>query len=146
MKNKVLLISILSLLLQGAFAQEKGRQYLVFQITPATAILEVNDQIWELNVEGEAREYVDFGTYSYRVQAKNYYAEEGSVTVNNPNDVKVITVMLRPKFGWIEVAGTDVLQGASVYIDNSLVGKAPCKSGPLESGQHMVRKIGRAHV
>ena len=33
------------------------------------------------------------------------------------------------------------MQGADVYVDNAMIGKAPCKSGPMSSGQHMVRIV-----
>ena len=114
------------------------QQYLVFQVTPADAALEVNDQIWPVSAEGTARKFVNFGTYDYRVQAPNYHPEIGKVTVNDPNNKKIMKVDLKPNFGWIEVSGTG-LQGASVYIDNALIGKAPCKSEALKSGQHSVK-------
>ncbi len=115
------------------------QQYLVFQITPPNATLEVDDQLWEVDAEGGATKYMNFGTYSYRVQAPNYHIEAGQVTVNDPDNAKVVTVILQPNFGWIEVPAQGNLQGASVYVDNVLVGKAPCKSEALKSGQHTVR-------
>ena len=119
--------------------EEVHEQYLTFRVVPTNAVLEVEDKIWELNSQGSATKYVSFGTYSYRVQARNYHADAGKVRVDDPENSKTITVNLRPNFGWIEVAGTGNLQGASVYIDNELVGKAPCKSEALKSGQHTVK-------
>lgn len=119
--------------------EQVREQYLMFQITPPDAILEVDDKVWKVSNEGTARKLVDFGTYSYRVQAPNYYPEAGQVTVNDPNDTKKIVVTLRPNFGWIEVPSSAVLNGAIVYVDNAMIGKAPCKSGPLKSGQHSVK-------
>jgi len=115
------------------------QQYLAFQISPANAALEVNDRIWEVDADGNAQEFVNFGNYTYRVQAPNYHTEVGKVTVDDPDNTKFVKVTLNPNFGWIEVAGTGDLQGASVYIDNAMVGKAPCKSEALKSGQHNVR-------
>ncbi len=119
--------------------EELRQQYLVFQITPKEAVLEVDEQIWPMT-DGTARRFVQFGTYTYRVQAPNYYPDAGKVTVNNSDSKSVVTVNLKPNFGWVEVAGT-TSEGADVYIDNALVGKAPCKSGPLHSGQHTVRVV-----
>ena len=115
------------------------QQYLAFQITPVNATLEVDNQIWEVDADGSAMKFVNFGIYRYRVQAKDYHAEEGSVTVDNPNDMHKVNIALRPNFGWVEVAGTGNLYGASVYIDSDFVGKAPCRSERLKSGQHSVR-------
>ncbi len=117
------------------------QQYLTFQITPPNATLEVNDQIWELDADGVAQKYVEFGTYSYRVQTLNYHPDAGKVTVDDPNNTKFVTVTLQPNFGWIEVPGTGNLNDASVYVDNILIGKAPCKSEALKSGPHSVRVV-----
>ena len=115
------------------------QQYLTFQVSPPNAQLEVDDHIWELDEEGTALKFVDFGVYTYRVQAKDYHADAGRVTVDDPDSPKMVKITLRPNFGWIEVDGTGNLQGASVYVDNVLIGHAPCKSEALKSGQYMVR-------
>ena len=115
-----------------------NQQYLVFQINPKDAVLEVDEQLWTVSDDGIARKFVDFGTYHYRIQAPNYYSESGQVTVNDPKNKKTVTVSLNPNFGWIEVKGSDA-QNASVYIDNAYIGKAPCKSDALKSGEYVVR-------
>ena len=121
--------------------EEVREQFLVFQITPPDAMLEVNDQIWPVSPEGTARKMVDFGTYSYRVQALNYHPDAGKVTVNDPDNTQKVVVTLLPNFGWIEVRGDKAMQGAAVYIDNTLAGKVPLKSEALKSGQHTVRIV-----
>ena len=119
--------------------EQVREQYLMFQITPVDAILEVDDQVWKVSGEGTARKLVDFGTYTYRVQAPNYHPEAGQVTVNDPNGTKKVTVNLRPNFGWVEVPSSPSLNGAIVYVDNAMIGRVPCKSEPLKSGQHSVK-------
>ena len=118
-------------------------QFLVFEITPPNALLEVDDQPWLVSEEGTARKLVNFGTYSYRVQAPNYITDAGKVTVNDPNNTQIVKITLQPNFGWIEVPGQDALKGAMVYVgdDNELIGKAPCKSGDLKSGNYRVKII-----
>ena len=118
---------------------EVTQQYLAFQISPTNAVLEVEGELWEVASDGSAMKFVNFGTYNYRVQAPNYHPEIGTVTVNDPENTKKVPVNLNPNFGWIEVTGNENLQGASVYVDNSLIGKAPCKSEAIGSGQHTVR-------
>lgn len=115
------------------------QQYLAFQITPPNATLEVNDQAWEVGSDGTAMRFVNFGTYSWRVQAPDYHPDAGKIVVNDPNNTQKVVVNLQPKFGWIEVSGEGLLEGASVYIDNAFVGRAPCKSEAISSGQHLVR-------
>lgn len=126
--------------------EEVRQQYLAFKVTPPNATLEVNDDIWEVDADGNAQNYVNFGTYSWRVQAPNYHADAGNVTVNDPNNTQFVTVTLLPNFGWIEVDGKGNLQGASVYIDNTMAGKAPFKSEALKSGQHSVRIVKKMYV
>lgn len=115
------------------------QQYLIFQITPPDAVLEVDDQLWPVT-EGTARKFVNFGTYTYRVQAPNYHPDAGRVTVDDPNNKKIVPVNLRPNFGWVEVRGGNA-EGAMVYVDNAYVGKAPCKSEALKSGEHTVKIV-----
>ena len=117
------------------------QQYLVFQITPSNATLEVDEQIWEVDPDGSSMKYVNFGTYNYRVQAPNYHIDAGKTVVDDPDNAKVVTINLLPNFGWIEVPGQGNLQGASVYVDNVIIGKTPCKSDALKSGQHTVRIV-----
>ena len=82
--------------------------------------------------------FVNFGEYTYRVQAPNYHPDAGRVVVNDPNNTQKVIVALRPNFGWIEVVGSGNLLGASVYIDNALVGRAPCKSEAITSWTCMI--------
>ena len=119
--------------------EEVRMQYLAFQISPPNATLVVDEKYWDVEADGSAQDYVNFGTYSWRVEAPNYHSDAGRVTVDDPNNTKIVTVTLQPNFGWIEVAGTGKLQGASVYVDNALIGRAPCKSEALKSGNHTVR-------
>lgn len=119
--------------------EEVKQQYLIFQISPSDASLEVNNMIWPVSADGSAKKYVEFGTYTYHIQAQGYYPETGHVTVDNPDNTISVKVTLRPKVGWIEVAGDGSLKDANVYIDNTLVGKAPCKSEALKTGRHNVR-------
>ena len=115
------------------------QQYLIFQITPPDAVLEVDDQLWPVS-DGTARKFVNFGNYTYRVQAPNYHPDAGRVTVDDPNNKKIVKVNLRPNFGWVEVRGGNA-EGAMVYVDNAYVGKAPCKSEALKSGEHTVKIV-----
>lgn len=115
------------------------QQYLIFQITPPDAVLEVDDQLWPV-AEGTARKFVNFGTYTYRVQAPNYHPDAGLVTIDDPNNKKIVPVNLKPNFGWVEVRGGNA-EGAAVYVDNAYIGKAPCKSEALKSGEHTVKIV-----
>ena len=126
--------------IQTTVKQRGNSQYLVLKVTPANAIVEVDNEILP-NTDGVAQKFMKLGTYEYRVQAPNYHTEAGSITIDDPNQKKVIDINLLPAFGWIEVAGDRELKDAQVYIDNALVGVVPMKSKELASGQHVVKVI-----
>ena len=126
--------------------EEMRMQHINFQIVPHDALLWVNDEIWEVNSDGNASNFLGFGTYTYRVQAPNYHPDAGKVVLDNSKEAKTIIVNLKPNFGWIEVAGDGPLKDASVYIDDVKVGKAPCKSDALKSGTHTVRIIKKMYT
>lgn len=127
--------------METVFVDEVNEQFLMFRITPHDALLEVNEQVWPVSEEGIARKLVDFGSYTYRVQAQNYHPYAGVVEVNDPNETQIVTINLDPDYGWIAVAGDGNLQGASVFVDNAYIGRAPCKSEAVKSGKHVVRIV-----
>ena len=126
--------------MQTIIEEEIARQYLQFKVAPADAFLEVGGRAWTLQ-EGMAYDMLDYGTYEYRVMAKDYHDEVGKVTLNNAEETKIVSVNLRPAFGWIQVNGSGDLRGAKVYVDNVYVGDVPFKSDKISSGQHVVRVV-----
>ena len=127
--------------METVFVDEVNEQFLMFRITPHDALLEVNEQVWPVSDDGIARKLVDFGSYTYRVQAQNYHPYAGVVEVNDPDETQIVTINLEPDYGWIAVVGDGNLQGASVFVDNAYIGRAPCKSEAVKSGKHVVRIV-----
>ena len=117
---------------QNTSMDEKAMQYLVFQITPANATLWVNDRLWTLEPDGSAQAYVSFGDYSYRVEAEGYYPFEGTVTVDNPHETKVVKVELRPNVAEVTLS---VIGGADIYVDGEYKGSGSW-TGRLGGGTH----------
>ena len=112
------------IVLQGTFNQgvdkhEVTQQYLVFQLTPHNAVLEVDGQLWEVGPDGTAMKFVNFGTYSYRVQAPNYLPKIGEVTVDDPNNTETESVVLLPDF--VEVT-LEVDADAEIWVNNEKKG------------------------
>ena len=95
------------------------QQYLMFQIMPANALLEVDGQLWSVDADGTAMKYVDFGTYSYRVMASDYFTETGKVTVDDPENTKIVPVTLKPNFAEITLA---VDADAEIWVNNQKKG------------------------
>ena len=115
-------------------------QYLIFNVTPADAIVEVEGEIWNNN-GGSARKFVPFGDYTYSVQAKDYHSSSGKVSVSDPTNKVVVDVKLLPAFGWVEIKANESNRGGTVFIDNKQIGTVPCKSDQLTSGTHTVRIV-----
>ena len=116
-------------------------QFVMFMVTPPEASLFIDNQPYLLNQYGEIAEplMLGNGSHSYVVSAKDYYEESGTFFVNGSKVEKVVN--LKPSHGYLKVAGDGQLQGASVYVDGSLIGTAPCTSSRLSSGSHAVRIV-----
>ena len=99
--------------------EEVRQQYLLFQLDPPNAILEVDDKLWSVEADGTAMQYVDFGTYSYRVRAKDYNPEVGKVTVDDPNETIIVPVKLKSNL--TEVTLT-VDADAEIWVNNQKKG------------------------
>ena len=82
---------------QTIVKQARTSQYVVFQLTPPNAFVELDGEVLATN-EGIATKLMKFGTYNYRVQAPNYLPEAGNVTVNDPKNKHVVNVSLKPNF------------------------------------------------
>ena len=114
--------------------EEVRQQYLAFELTPPNAILEVNDQLWEVDDEGNAVQFVNFGTYSYRVRAANYHTEAGRVTVDDPDNTTVVKVALNPDFANVTLK---VDAEAEIWVNNEKKGIRTW-TGPLGRGVYKI--------
>lgn len=116
------------------------KQFVVFNVTPADAIVELADEVLPIDGEGVAQKLMPYGSYTYRVSCPNYHTEAGIVTVTAEDKVEK-NVTLLPNYGWIKVEGQSEYEGADVYIDNERVGKLPLTSKELKSGTHRVKVV-----
>ena len=117
------------------------KQFLVFDITPKDAMLTVNGTPWPV-IDGIAQKMVDFGTYEYRIEVKDYHAVTGKVDVFDPDNKVIVKESLAPAFGYLKIEGDkDILSKASVYIDNANGSEALQSLQRLGSGQHEVRVL-----
>ena len=112
--------------------EEVKMQYLAFEITPPNAILVVNDEYWNVEADGTSMKFVDFGTYTYRVQAPNYHPDAGKVTVDDPENAQKVIVNLKPDF--VEVT-LKVDADAEIWVNNEKKGVGVW-TGPLGRGTY----------
>ena len=115
------------------------KQFLLFDVTPKDVMVTVNGTPWVVT-EGVAQKMVDFGTYEYRIEARDYHPIEGRIEVDDPVNRVVVKKVLMPAYGFLKIEGDkDLLSQASIYIDNANGSGALTTPQKLGSGQHTVR-------
>lgn len=117
-----------------------NKQFVVFNVNPPHAIVELDGEMLTVDGEGCAEKGVPFGTHTYRVSCANYHTEAGQVTVEKDHRAEV-NVTLRPSFGWIKFDCAEELHGAHVYIDNERVGQLPLTAEGGKQGMHQIRIV-----
>jgi len=117
--------------------QQIQNQYVIVRVNPSNAFVEINGQQYTAE-NGVASAYLPFGKYEYHVKAKNFHPETGHINVKDPDKKVEIAVSLKPAFGWIEIKSNNVLNGASVYIDDEYMGEIPLIAKPIPSGKHTI--------
>lgn len=131
---KIIIKGTMVMALQEQNNNSPTQQYLVFQLSPTYAMLEVDGQLWEVAPDGTAMKFVNFGTYSYRVQAPNYLPETGKVTVDDPNNTKTVNVKLKSDF--VEVT-LQVDADAEIWVNNEKKGTRTW-TGQLGKGSYKI--------
>lgn len=117
------------------------QQFLVFKVEPKDAMVTVNGQPWPV-VDGVAQKRVDFGEYSYSIEAQDYHKLEDKVTVDDPKNKVILEKTLNPAFGYLKIEGDNaILSLASIYVDNANGNDALRSPKKLSSGQHRVRVV-----
>ena len=125
---------------QTIVKQARTSQYVVFQLTPPDAVVELNGQL--LKTEGGiASKMMKFGTYNYRVQAPDYLLEAGSVTVDDPNNKKVVNISLKPNFTKVTI---NVDNKAEIWVNGEKKGEGSW-SGNLGAGTYELEAKKQGH-
>ena len=84
---------------------------------------------------------LEYGTYTYRVTADDYYSSEGRFTLKDKMKIYKEEVTLRPQFAEVTL---DVNANADIYIDNELMGTRSW-TGNLRPGNYMVECRQKGH-
>lgn len=111
--------------------QARTSQYVVFQLTPPNAFVELDGEVLQTN-GGTATKMMKFGTYNYRVQAPNYLPEAGNVTVNDPENKHIVNVSLKPNFSVVTLT---VDHGAEIWVNGERKGSGSW-TGNLGAGTY----------
>ena len=115
-------------------------QHVVFKLSPADAVLEIDGSILPGSVEngGYVEKRLKSGSYEYTVIAPNYHTCKDVIVVR---DRRVdVNVTLKPAYGFLQVSG-ESLKEAYIYINGNYIGRMPIDQQKLRSGEHSVRII-----
>ena len=103
---------------QTVVQQARTSQFVVFQLNPINAQVELDGDVLE-TIDGTATKMLKFGTYNYRVQAPYYLAEAGSITINDPKNKKIVNISLKPNFSEVTIK---VDNDAEIWINGTKKG------------------------
>lgn len=117
-----------------------GKQFVKFDITPEDAVLEISGEGKETS-NGIYEELLPWGKYHYRVIHDMYHELQGVIEVNDASNIHTVCVTLKPAFGYLTVSTEkqSEIAGASVFIDDSLVGTIPLMNAKILSGTHNIQ-------
>lgn len=125
---------------QTIVQQARTSQYVVFQLTPPNAFVELDGTLLQ-TVDGTATKMMKFGSYDYRVQAPNYFPEVGKVTINDPENKKIVNVSLKPNFSIVTVK---VGNEAEIWINGEKKGTGTW-TGDLGEGTYEMEAKKQGH-
>ena len=112
--------------------EARTTQYVVFQLTPPEAVVELNGEMLASS-GGTAQKLMPFGSYQYTVKAPNYQMEVGRIKVDDPNNKHIVTVNLKPNFAAITITAPS---GAEIWVDEQRKGTGSW-TGNLGAGVHI---------
>ena len=127
--------------IQTSIVESLTKQFLVFDVVPTNATIEVEGEPWPVDAEGHAEKNLSFGIYNYKVMAPDYHSSVGRIDLKDPNNKHIERVVLKPNFGWIQLKDDAGIAGADVYLDNQRIGQVPMISNRLKSGNHKIKII-----
>lgn len=127
----------------AAIRQKSTSQYVVFQLSPSNAIVEIEGEKLQ-TVDGMAMKRVEFGSYKYRVEAPEHFPEVGKITVDDPENKHVVTIALKPQFSEVTLQVGD---DAEIWMNgerkgiSSWTGKIAAGTYKLETRKKNYRSV-----
>lgn len=120
--------------------QDPGAQYLVLNVTPQNASVEVDGNAQVVN-EGSAMVYLPYGTHTWRATAPGYATETGQVEIGH--EKKVCEVNLQSLMATLKVECTT--PDTEIYVNGQRRGTSSW-SGSLTAGTYSVEgRLGGYH-
>ena len=122
---------LVSVTVQTIVQQARTSQYVVFQLVPPNAIVELDGNLLQ-TIDGTASKMMKFGTYNYRIQAPNYLPEAGNVTVDDPDNKIIVNISLKPNFSKVTIK---VDNNAEIWVNGERKGNGTW-TGELGEGTY----------
>ena len=117
----------------GAIQQDDGMRYLAMTVEPKNSMVFVDDNLQTVDENGEVSVYLKQGRHTYKVMAKGYAEQEGTVDVTD--NMKPLDIRLTSTMATLRVECET--NGAEVFVNNQRKGAAPW-SGTLSEGSYQV--------
>ena len=120
--------------------EDAGGGFLSLQVTPASAIVFIDDQLQNLKTDGTLSVFLLYGEHTYRIEASGYKAETGKVTIES-EETKTLAVTLQSAQSTITFVTE--MDDAEIWVNNEQKGIGRW-SGHLPAGAYIVetRKAG----
>ncbi len=115
-------------------------QELILHVSPSNAEVIINGTV-ETAQDGVLHKRLSFGTHRYIVRAKDYYEQQGTITINDPKLPQEQTVTLKPKFGWLTFGNYSEMLDAKLYVDFKYSGYVDANAVRMGSGRHAIRIV-----
>ena len=107
-------------------------------VKPQNAKLTINGMVVELNERGSTTQELSFGTYTYKIEADNYYPQEGQFTIDDENKAHHLNIKnLALRVGKLCMHVNP--NNATVEVDGFLWNGTSLTPKELSIGSHEVR-------
>ena len=114
--------------------EDAGGGFLSLNVTPAGAIVFIDDKLQTLKSDGTLSTFLLYGTHSYRVEASGYKAEAGTVNIVS-EDTQVLDITLQSTQSNVTLVAEG--EDAEIWINNELKGTGRW-TGNLDAGAYIV--------
>ena len=117
----------------GQVQQDDGMRYLAMTVEPRNSTVLVDGNLQQVDEDGGVSVYLKMGRHTYKVMAKGYAEQEGTVDVTD--NMKPLEVRLSSTMATLRVECPTA--GAHVFVNGQRKGTAPW-SGSLSEGSYQV--------
>ncbi|MBQ0095525.1 MAG: PEGA domain-containing protein [Bacteroidetes bacterium] len=108
-------------------------QFVTIMVEPKTASVRIDDNLYQLDLEGSVSQLLSYGSHSYHVEAPGYSPEDGIIQVDS--EKKTISVALKSSKGTVTIECP--MSDAEIYLNNELVGHGSW-TGQLDPAMYQV--------